>query len=180
MSETVFPFSLENDLERLVTADPQWREGVEWGRPRHGHPEGTVKAHIKAVLKNIDDFYATSPLRDRLRLIALIHDTFKYQVDVERPRTGENHHGVRARRFAERFISDLAVLEVIELHDEAFNAWQNGNQDGRWGRAEERVAKLIVRLGDELPLYLAFYRCDNSTDGKQPDCLDWFCELTRQ
>lgn len=170
------PFNLETDLERRIAAEPEWREGVEWGRPRHGHPEGTVKAHIAAVLRNIDDVYGESSLRELLRLIALVHDTFKFQVDMDRPRTGENHHAVRARRFAERYISDQAALDVIELHDEAFNAWQNGNRDGKWDKARRRAEALIERLGANLPLYLAFYRCDNMTEGKAPDCLEWFRE----
>jgi len=79
-----------------------------------------------------------------------------------------------ARRFAERIIDDDAVLDVIELHDEAFNAWQCGNRDGRWERAGQRAEALRERLGGNADLYLAFYRCDNSTAGKQQDCFEWF------
>jgi hypothetical protein len=177
VTEAHLPFNLENELEQRIADDPSWREGVEWGRPRHGHPEGTIKAHVAAVLENVDSFYGDSPLRDKLRLIALIHDTFKSQVDTDRPRTGENHHAVRARRFAERFVDDHAVLDVIELHDEAFNAWQLGNRDGKWEKARARVERLIERLGDSVTLYLAFYHCDNTTQGKEPDCLEWFRTL---
>jgi hypothetical protein len=171
------PFDLQNQLEQQIAGDPAWREGVAWGRPRPGHPEGAIKAHIADVLDNVDRFYGDSPLREALRLIALVHDTFKHQVDFDRPRTGENHHAMRARRFAERFIDDPAVLEVIELHDEAFNAWQLGNRDGKWDKAQARAERLIRRLGDAMPLYLAFYRCDNTTAGKDKDCLEWFRDL---
>ena len=174
MTDIALPFNLETELERRIADDPAWREGAEWGRPRHGHPEGTIKAHVAAVLDNVEGFYGDDPLREKLRLIALIHDTFKYQVDMDRPRAGENHHAMRARRFAERFVDDQAVLKVIELHDEAFNAWQLGNRDGKWEKARTRADRLIDRLGDTIPLYLAFYRCDNTTKGKQPDCFTWF------
>ncbi len=177
--ESQLPFTLENELEGRIAADSQWQEGVQWGKPRHGHPEGTVKAHIATVLNNVDRFYAESPERHDLRLIALVHDTFKHQVDADRSRTGENHHAMRARRFAEQYIKDEPVLEVIELHDEAYNAWQKGNRDGKWDRARERAAVLIERLGDTLSLYVAFYHCDNTTEGKQPDCLEWFRQLCR-
>jgi len=172
------PFSLESGLERRIARDPVWLEGVEWGRPRHGHPEGAVKGHIAAVLDNVDGFYQDSPWRKQLRLIALIHDTFKHEVDMDRPRTGENHHAVRARRFAEQYVDDPAVLDVIELHDEAFNAWQLGSRDGKWDKAEARAGRLVERLGDTLTLYLNFYRCDNTTEGKEPDCLEWFRKLS--
>jgi hypothetical protein len=177
VTEAQLPFNLENQLEQQIADDPDWREGVEWGRPRHGHPEGTIKAHIAAVLANVDDFYADSPFRNELRLIALVHDTFKYQVDMDRPRTGENHHAMRARRFAERFVDDQAVLMVIELHDAAFNAWQRGNRDGKWDKATARGKRLIERLGDTRSLYLAFYVCDNTTEGKEPHCLEWLSAL---
>lgn len=129
------------------------------------------------MLRNVDEFYGERPMREQLRLIALIHDTFKYQVDLDRPRAGENHHAMLARRFAERYISNEAVLDVIELHDEAYNAWQKGNREGKWGRARERAAALVGRLGDNLLLYLAFYHCDNATAGKDQHCLQWFREF---
>ena len=103
------PFRLESDLERRIAEAPEWREGVEWGRPRHGHPEGTI----------------------------------------------------------------------IELHDEAFNAWQLGHRDGNWDKAQARAERLVERLGDTFPLYLAFYHCDNTTEGKESTCLDWFRDLTQ-
>ena len=177
MTGATVPFQLETDLERCIAADPAWLAGVQWGRPRRGHPEGTVIAHIAAVLANVDRFFADSNLRENLRLAALVHDTFKYQVDRDQPRTGENHHAMRARRFAEEFIDDQALLDVIELHDEAFNAWQLGKRDGSWDKARARAQKLLARLGDTVNLYVAFYQCDNSTEGKSPDCFDWFRDL---
>ena len=174
VTDTDLHFNLENDLEKRIAADPEWLAGVEWGKPRPGHPEGTVKAHISTVLDNVDRFYGDNADREKLRLIALLHDTFKYQVDTDRARTGENHHAMRARRFAEKYVDDDSVLEVIELHDEAYNAWQKGNRDNNWDRAHERATALINRLGETLPLYLAFYHCDNTIKGKQPDCLNWF------
>ncbi|REJ72897.1 MAG: HD domain-containing protein [Planctomycetota bacterium] len=180
MASDELPFSLETDLERRIAADPDWRTGADWGRPRSGHPEGAVKAHIADVLRNIDAFFSESANRERLRLIALIHDTFKFQVDPARPRSGENHHAMKARRFAERYITDADVLDVIELHDEAYNAWQKGARDGKWEKAEQRTESLLAGLGDRLGLYLAFYRCDNMTGDKQQDCFDWFLSLCEQ
>lgn len=168
------PFELETDLERAITAHPRWQSGIEWGRPRHGHPEGSVKLHVVAVLSNIDRMFGDDRLRADLRLIALLHDSFKAEVDYGVSRTGENHHGVRARRFAESYIADENVLAVVELHDEAFNAWQCGNRDGRWEVADARARALLARIGPARDLYLKFYRCDNETEGKDPACFEWF------
>lgn len=174
MTESQFPFSIEGDIEQRVAEHPDWLVGIEFGRPRHGHPEGQIKFHIAAVFDNVERFFGDSNLRHDLRLITLIHDSFKYRVDKSKSRCGENHHGMIARHFAESFIADDSVLDVIELHDDAYNSWQCGNRDGRWDKAERRAAVLVERLENKLDLYLAFYRCDNFTEGKESDCFDWF------
>ena len=176
----MLPFPLINDTERQIAADPEWQAGLRYGVPRPGHPEGAVLWHVRDVLDNVERLYGDSPWRERLRLIALVHDAFKYRVDPQRPRRGDNHHATHARRFAERHISAPAVLDVIELHDEAYNAWQCGHRDSDWQRAEERAAALLDRLGDTLELYLAFYRCDNATGDKSKEPFLWFLDLIRR
>lgn len=168
----------ETDLEAQICADPKWREGAEWGAPRPGHPEGAVKHHIAEVLANVDRYAADAGQRRRLRLIALTHDTFKHQVDMTRNRTGENHHGMIARRFTESYVADdPGLLDIIELHDEAYNAYSKGARDGRWDKAEERATRLVDRLGSEVPTYVTFFRCDNETGSKAQDSYGWFVEF---
>ncbi len=83
---TVLPFELETELEKRIAADPEWQEGIDWGKPRTGHLEGTVKYHIADVLANIDRQCPGEEERRDLRLVALIHDAFKYRVDESRPK----------------------------------------------------------------------------------------------
>jgi hypothetical protein len=170
-------FDLETDLERRIAADPEWQEGITWGEPRPGHQEGAVSAHIADVLRNIDEDAAGSPERERLRLIALIHDSFKFKVDRSRHNVGTNHHAWIARSWAERYVTDRDVLDVIELHDEAYNSWSMGDRSDRWDKAEGRARNLIERLGPRLPLYLQFFRADNRTDSKRAEPLEWFERL---
>jgi hypothetical protein len=164
----------ENELERWIVSAPRWQTGVEWGKPRPGHPEGTVGAHVRDVLANVDRLGLGPEERRRLRLVALVHDTFKHEVDPGRPRTGDNHHAAIARRFLARYTDDSAALDITELHDEAYNAWQIAGRDGDPARAEARARRLIARLGTRLPLYLAFYRADNATGDKRREPLEWF------
>lgn len=148
------------------------------GDPRPGHPEGAVVHHVAEVLTNVDRYNGPGEERQRLRIVGSTHDTFKHLVDHSKPRVGENHHGMIARRFTEGFTNDLVVLEIVELHDEAFNAWSMGARDpNRWGEAEERARRLVERLGRSLPLYRRFYRCDNETGTKSQECLGWFERL---
>lgn len=168
---------LETEIERLITSDSEWVTGVSWGKPRPGHPEGAVLAHIEEVLANIDLVALSPENRSRLRLVALVHDSFKYQVDRSRDRVGANHHGALARAFAETYIDDVEVLEVIELHDEAFLSWNKGRRTEKWDVAEARARRLIERLGDSIDFYLQFFRADNATGDKEPDSVEWFDQL---
>lgn len=160
--------------------DPEWQQGVLWGKPRPGHYEGQVMYHIADVLANVDRIARTEEERRILRLIALIHDSFKYRVDTSKPRTGPNHHAYLARKFAERYIDNPALLELIELHDEAYNSWRLGALKDRWRDAEERANRLIARLGPLVPLYIQFFRADNHTASKRRDPLTWFEHLLRR
>ena len=174
------PFQPETELEEQICADDAWLQGAMWGEPRSGHKEGQVKYHIAEVLANVDRLARTDEERRALRLIALVHDTFKYRVDPSKPRRGTNHHAVLARRFAERYLDDPAILEIIELHDEAFNSWRVGALKGRWNEADERASRLVGRLGTSLPLYVLFFRADNQTGSKECDSLVWFEQFLRR
>lgn len=169
----------ESELEKRIVSDPEFIEGAGYGKPRKGHPEGQVVYHIREVLDNVEK-YATPENREDLRLIALIHDTFKYKVDNTQPKVGMNHHAMIARRFAQKFIQiPEYVLDIIELHDEAYNAWQQGGRKGDWYRAEKRAQDLLGKLQTDtrIDLYMAFYKCDNQTGDKEQDNFDWFNEL---
>ena len=93
----------ETELEKRIVSDSEFIEGANYGKPRSGHPEGQVVYHIREVLDNVEKFSGAHN-REDLRIIALIHDTFKYRVDHTKPKGGMNHHAMIARKFAEKFI----------------------------------------------------------------------------
>ncbi|MEP7284260.1 MAG: HD domain-containing protein [Chloroflexota bacterium] len=174
------PFKLETTLEEKIAADPEWQEGAVWGKPRSGHPEGQVLQHIAEVLANVDRFAIDAEDRRALRIIALIHDTFKSRVKPLLPAVGENHHAMLARRFAERYIDDPALLDIIELHDAAYHCWRAGARWGNWAKAGEYADQLIARLGPSLPRYVRFFRADNRTGDKDQAPLAWFEDYVQQ
>lgn len=169
----------ENGIETAICNDAEFIAGASYGKPRKGHPEGQVIYHIKEVLENIDKWYGDDEDREDLRLIALVHDTFKHKVDQTKPKVGENHHGMIAKRFTEKYMSDTEILTIIEKHDEAYNAWSIGGRRGDWYKAEMRANQLINGLLIEgiLDLYLKFYRCDNATGDKEQENYEWFKKL---
>jgi hypothetical protein len=161
----------ETELERRIVEDPAWVAGACWQRRMKGHPEARVADHIAEVLGNVDRLGVDAATRLRLRLIALVHDTFKHEVRWWWP--GRTDHARLARRFAERHVDDAGVLLVVELHDEGYRTWRRARRTGRWRAAERRVLGLADRLGEHLPLFEAFYRCDNETGSKSPDDRHW-------
>jgi hypothetical protein len=171
----------ENGIEEAIIKDDEFIEGACWGKVRSGHPEALIALHIQEVLANIDKFYADDEDRQNLRLIAIIHDTFKYKVDNTKPKSGANHHGNIARRFAEKYVDNSDVLFVIEFHDDAYNAWSQGDRRGDWYGAERRANKLIQGLLEIncLDLYVKFYKCDNATGDKSQENFNWFCNLIK-
>ncbi len=146
-------------------------EGWAWGRPRSGHPEGSVGAHVAELLGTIDQEGEAGSRREELRLLALLHDTLKFQVDHARRRTGENHHAMRARRFSEAYIDDERLLAVLELHDRPYGIWRQLRRTGVLDA--ELLDDLFERIPD-LDLFERFVELDGSTAGKDAEPLEWF------
>jgi hypothetical protein len=171
----------ENGIETAIVNDAVFIEGCSYGKPRSGHPEGEVIYHIQEVLANIDKYYSDDEDRKFLRVIALVHDTFKHKVDRNKPKVGENHHGRIAMKFAENYTTRDEVLLVIERHDDAYNAWSKGGRHGDWHQAQRKANQLIQGLITEgcLDLYVKFYECDNKTGDKTQECFEWFQHLIK-
>jgi hypothetical protein len=175
------PFELETELERAIAEEPEWRTGVEWGKARLGHPEGAVKHHIADVLANVEREAVSPEDRRRLRLAALVHDSFKYRAPEGSARVGSaGHHGTLAAEFLKSFVDDDELVEVVRWHDEAFAAWLGFVKRGDRRRAEQRARELVKRLGPALPLFQRFFRADNATEGKSPDSVEWFESVARR
>ena len=171
MAEPAVPgFVPETELERAVAADPALREGLAWGKPRRGHPEGTVAAHVADLLRTIEDWGETGRRREELRFLALVHDSMKYRVQNWRPRTGENHHAMRARRFAERYTGDERLLATIEQHDRPYDVWRKMRRRGRVD--DHAVNELLDRIPD-IDLFVRFVELDGSTEGKNHEPIRW-------
>jgi hypothetical protein len=156
-------FRPETALEGALLADRRLRAGLAWGSPRLGHPEGSVARHVAAILGCIDD---RDPLRADLRLLALVHDAFKGELDPAAGWSPANDHAVLARRFAERFTSDERLLATLELHDEPYWLWRTQADDATFDATLERIP--------DVALFVRFVELDASTEGKDVSFLWWF------
>ena len=161
----------ETDLERRLAGHPLLLEGWSWGKPRRGHPEGSVGAHVGDLLRTIEDWGEAGARRAELRFLSLLHDALKFKVSDRRPKTGENHHAARARAVAETLIDDERLLAVIEEHDRPYEIWRKLRRSGRLD--ERAFSEMLARIPD-LDLFLRFVELDGSTAGKNPEPVEWF------
>jgi HD domain-containing protein len=153
-----------------VLEDPVLQEGLAWGKPRRGHPEGTVGAHVADLLETIERWGETGKRREELRFLALVHDSLKYKVRDWLPHTGENHHAARARRFAEAYTDDERLLAAIEQHDRPYSLWRKARRKGRTD--DHAITEMIERIPD-VDLFLRFVELDGSTEGKNHEPIRW-------
>lgn len=164
----------EQEIEKKFLEDEAFIAGLNWGKPRYGHPEGQIYKHIRHVLNNIDRLGTDHPLRASLRTIAFVHDTFKYKEDKSYPRDWTKHHSVYARHFLEKYTSDVALLTVTEHHDEAYHCWCLKYLYHQDELSKRRLVNLLNVLGDSIQLYYLFFKCDTKTGDKNPSPLKWF------
>ena len=166
----------ETDLERQLALHPDVKAGLGWGEPRYGHPEGKVLYHIPEIYVNLNQL--NPPLSkkecEQLRLITLLHDAFKYIEDKGYPRDWSRHHSILARQFSEAFITDKTILDIIELHDEAYYCLRLEVLEDELEEAAARFQVLLSRIGYCLQLYYIFFKCDTRTGDKTQAPVKWF------
>ncbi|HMX40563.1 MAG TPA: hypothetical protein PK971_12935 [Saprospiraceae bacterium] len=166
----------ETELERHLLWVPEFRHGLLWGEPRFGHPEGQIALHIREVLDNIDRVpHITPHERTQLRLIAWLHDTFKYAEDRSRPRDWNKHHGILARAFLEPYTHDRTVLDIVAMHDDAYYIWLDARHALPSAPPNGKsLHKLLHDTAHCLQLYYTFFKCDTQTGDKTQAPVRWF------
>lgn len=164
-------FTPETALERALAEDPVLLTGLAWGAPRTGHPEGPVGVHVGHMLETIDAWGEVGERRAELRFLALVHDALKGDVREWLPKRGQNHHAMRARRFAEPYTEDERLLATLELHDRPYALWRKLR---RTGRLDEAAFDAMIKRIPDLDLFVRFVELDGSTEGKNPAPIEWF------
>lgn len=164
----------EDEMEWDLLKEPDFIKGLHWGFPRYGHPEGKVLLHVREVLDNIEKLDLEVKIRQKMRLIAIVHDTFKFLEDKGEARDWSRHHGLLARQFLEKRVDNKLVLDIIELHDEAYYIWCLKFYHQQIASAHHRLNLLQRRFGDNLQYYYLFFKCDTRTGDKNQTPLRWF------
>ena len=156
-----------------LTADPRYQRNLDWGEPRPGHPEGTIRAHIAELEQNLERLRPRLNEEDcwKLKLLIHAHDTFKAEAETHVPIVYPTSHASLARSFLAGYCEDADLLAMVQYHDEPFALYQQVKAKRKYSR--DRFAALLHAIQD-WNLFLAFLIVDGSTRGKSRKPLHWF------
>jgi hypothetical protein len=156
-----------------IVQDPRYQKHLDWGRPRSGHPEGTVRAHIAELERNLESIRGRLSEADfwRIRLLIHTHDTFKADATAGVAITHPQSHASLAREFLAEYCDDPDLLAIVQYHDEPYALWRQFSGKGQF--SVERFDALLKTIKD-WNLFLAFLIVDGCTVGKAREPLRWF------
>jgi len=165
-----------NDYQKALEAiqsDPRYQKNLDWGESRPGHPEGTVRAHIEEIERNLETLRSLLSELEywKLKLMMHTHDTFKSEAAQGVAITDPRSHASIAREFQANFCPDPDLLAMVQYHDEPFALWRQFEAKGKYN--QDRLAALIQNIKD-WNLFLAFNIVDGCTEGKSREPLHWF------
>lgn len=160
------------EILNRIQLDPRYQGNLDWGRPRPGHPEGSIRHHIAELEDNLDRLKPRLSNDEywKLRVLIHTHDTFKPDAPSGVAIIDPNSHASLARTFLEGYVRDRDLLTIVQFHDEPFALWKKHRHGGDYS---ERRRKLLETI-DAWDLFLAFLIVDGCTAGKSTEPLEWF------
>jgi hypothetical protein len=159
-----------------IIQDSRYQRNLDWGESRPGHPEGTVRAHIREIERNLEALCArlSEPDYWKLKLLIHAHDSFKAEAERGVAITDPKSHASLAREFLATHCPDADLLAMVQYHDEPFALWRQFHAKGKYN--QERFATLLSTIND-WNLFLAFNIVDGCTEGKGREPLVWLFKV---
>lgn len=159
----------------LVVNHPCYQRNVEYGKPRPGHAEGTVRAHILELEQNLEELnrrgIVTFDHYWCLKLLIHTHDSFKAESKRNAAIEDPHSHASLARAFLADFTSDSDMLLILQYHDLGFAVYRKLIDSGML--AETRLSKGLQAIAD-LDLLVLFAITDGCTESKGREMIRWF------
>lgn len=190
LPDSAFKFSAPTEMDRILHAashpwnrvltaimtDARYREGTLYGKPRSGHAEGTVLAHLIDLDSNLArlSHLVTEDEYWKLRVLIHVHDTMKFWAKRDSPIEGNESHGTLARNFLAEFCADADLLQMTNYHDEGHAIWKQFESKGRYN--VERLRKNVVDGIGDIGLFLIFTLIDGYTPSKDHDKIRWLVD----
>ena len=157
---------------QAVVTDPRYLANLDWGKPRKGHSEGTIRAHIREIERNLEALRPrlTEDEYWKLKLLIHTHDAFKGESRPGVKITDPRSHASLARKFLSAHCNDEDLLMMVQYHDEPFALYRQYETRGKYN--QDRLANLLNSIRD-WNLFLAFNIIDGCTSSKSREPLYW-------
>jgi hypothetical protein len=156
-----------------ILADPRYQANLDYGEPRGGHPEGTVRAHIMELDANLEALSSRVTGESeywKLKVLIHTHDTFKAESRPGVPIKDPCSHASLARVFLVGYCSDPDILAIVQYHDEPYALYRQFASKGSYSSDRLEVLRSEIKDWD---LFLAFLIVDGCTAGKSREPLHW-------
>lgn len=159
-------------FQRMII-DARYLRNLDWGDPRPGHPEGSIRAHIAEIEPNLERLKPRLTESDywKLKLLIHTHDTFKGEAKPNVAINDPGSHASLARSFLAEYCADQDLLKIVQFHDEPHAIWRQFTSKGSYN--QQRMQTLLEGIQD-WNLFLAFNIIDGCTPGKGRESLRWF------
>jgi hypothetical protein len=164
--------NIYKDIFQALICDPRYLKNLDWGKPRKGHPEGSVRHHIDELEQNLAVWQSSLEENSywKLKILIHVHDSFKAESQKGVPISDPHSHASLARQFLEDHCQDHDLLQMIQLHDEPYALWRQNQSKGQVN--QQRVRHLMASVAD-WDVFLKFLFIDGTTAGKDAEPLDW-------
>jgi hypothetical protein len=162
-----------------IIADPLYQVNILYGKPRSGHSEGTVKAHIADLEANLAKLVeqglveADSEQYWQLKVLIHVHDSFKAESKRNCPILDPQSHASIARAYLAQYTKNFDMLQIVQFHDLNYALYQKRDSDGNFDEQRFLAAFLVIR---DLDLLLLFTIIDGCTPSKGRKTIRWFVD----
>ncbi|MBI3914986.1 MAG: hypothetical protein HY327_12475 [Chloroflexi bacterium] len=165
------------EIFAAIQNHPRYMNNLDWGEPRPGHLEGTVRAHIAELEANLARLqpHVSDEQFWKLRILIHTHDTLKPESKSRVRIRDSSSHASLAREFLATFTDDPDLLAIAQQHDVPFALWNQFQARQMFNTVRFDALCASIREWD---LFIAFLIVDGCTEGKSREPLIWFLNET--
>lgn len=165
---------LDQVLDALMTSD-RYQQNLDWGKPRRGHPEGTLRAHLADLEENLGHIsHLLDPVEERMmRVLIHSHDTFKKNAEPRVPIDHPKSHATLAAGALRSLQAPLGLPTMAQNHDLLYSLYRSERVRGAFN--ERRMADLIGSISN-IDMFVIFTEIDTLVPGKSSEPVTWSIE----
>lgn len=169
------------EIRSRIVRDERYQRNIQYGKPRRGHEEGTVAAHIEELTNNLEylnhKLSLPTELYWQLNVLIHVHDSFKAEAKRDSAILDPQSHASLARAFLAEFTNDEDMLNIVQFHDLGYAVYRKLKQTGKLD--EEKLEHGLQQIKDK-DLLLLFSIIDSCTASKGREMITWFVEEVKR